>query len=323
MISVIMPAYNSASFVQEAIESILRQTYTQLELIVVDDGSSDATFSIASSYVIRDPRVRVIQSDHGGPSRALNTGIQHARYDWVAIMHSDDVSLPFRLERQIKAAHGNPKVVAWGAYTYHLSSGGKILGLSKTGPSTEEEFRGLRCRGQLLTLSHPTAFLRKEIVRAAGGYDPRFDCAEDLDLFNRMSVYGPILVLPEPLLLYRIHGSSNTMARFSREKFLIRYVRARLRARLAEECEPDLEEFREQYAHRPLAARLRTYVDDTSKWYYRRFGVAFANGQYVRGTFFLWLSVLLNPRYALPRIWDQRLSSTARQWLKEKRLRIY
>ena len=130
-VSVVMPAYNSDRFIAEAIESILNQTYRHFEFLIVNDGSTDETSSIASNYAERDPRVRVIESNHGGPSRALNTGIEHAEYEWLAIMHADDVSLPNRLERQLKAACLNPKVVAWGAYAYHVNSAGKILSLSK------------------------------------------------------------------------------------------------------------------------------------------------------------------------------------------------
>ena len=308
MISVIMPAYNSASFVQEAIESILRQTYTQLELIVVDDGSSDATFSIASSYVIRDSRVRVIQSDHGGPSRALNTGIQHARYDWVAIMHSDDVSLPFRLERQIKAAHGNPKVVAWGAYAYHIDSRGRKLGLSRVGPTTEEEFQEMKRRGQVVLVIHPTALMRKEAVIAAGRYDPFFDGSEELELFDRLATLGPILALPEPLLLYRIHKSSLSMQRFFQMRLFTRYVRARHRARIAGSSLPTWEEFLREYRAKPVFRHLWRKIDDLGQYCYRKAGVEYADRNYLRFLFYFGASACLNPKYALRRVWHQKLS---------------
>lgn len=103
-ISVVMPAYNSARFIRQAIESILNQTYPSFEFIIVDDGSTDDTLSIALAYAERDRRVRVIQSNHAGPSTAANTAMAQATHDWVAIMHADDVSLPYRLERLVKAA---------------------------------------------------------------------------------------------------------------------------------------------------------------------------------------------------------------------------
>jgi glycosyltransferase involved in cell wall biosynthesis len=316
-----MPAYNSAAFIAEAIESILNQTLRDLELLIVDDGSTDATLAIARSYAERDPRVKVIESNHGGPSQALNKGIELAKTNWVAVMHADDVSLPGRLEKQLAAAQTNPKVVAWGAYAYHISSLGKVLSVSRTGPTTESEFHELRQGGNVLTIIHPAALLNKEIVQTAGGYDPRFDCAEDLELFDRMADYGPILAIPEPLLLYRVHGASNTMSRFFKEKFFTRFVRARLRAKLDGVCQPTLEEFAKQYRQESLARRLRRFLDDSSKFYYRRSGLAFGNRQYLRAPFFFAASVLLNPRYALPRIYRQKFSPVANLWLRSRDLR--
>lgn len=316
MVSVVMSAYNSVRFIREAIESILNQTYQDFELIIVDDGSTDETLPIAASYAERDSRVRVIRANHGGQSRARNTGIQHAQSDWVAIMDADDVSLPTRLEKQLKAAGENPKVVAWGAYAYHIDSAGRILSVSRTGPSTEEEFHDLRRRARGFTIIHSTALLRKAIVQKAGGYDARFDCAEDLELLDRMAEYGPILAIPRPLALFRIHASSNTMQRFFEQQFFTRYVQARLRARLSGEREPGLEEFREHCRRQPVARRLRRFLNDSNRFYYRRFGLAMADGQYVTASLLLAASVLLNPAYTLPRIWNQRLSPTARRWLE-------
>src|SRR3990172_7527055 len=114
MISVIMPAYNSSQYIGEAIESILHQTYRSFELIVVVDGSKDATdttLDIARLYERPDLRVRVIEGSHGGPSRALNTGIELAKNSWIAVMHADDIALPQRLEKQINAVQTNPRIV--------------------------------------------------------------------------------------------------------------------------------------------------------------------------------------------------------------------
>jgi len=314
-ISVVMPAYNSARFVRQAIESILNQTYPSFEFIIVDDGSTDDTLSIALAYAERDRRVRVIQSNHAGLSTALNTAIEQATHDWVARMDADDVSLPYRLERQVKAARNRAAVVAWGAFAYHINSVGKILSLSRDGPTAEEEFYHLRRRGQPFTIIHPTALLRKDIVRRAGGYDPRFDGAEDLDLFERMAEFGPILAVPEPLILVRMHGSSFTMGRFAKQKFLTRYVRTRLQVRLRGERVHTLDEFADQYRQCALRTRIRRFFDDSSKLYYRRAGIAFANGQYLGAAARGLLSVMLNPRYVFPRIWNHRLSPVARRWL--------
>jgi len=317
-ISVVMPAYNSARFVGQAIESILNQTYPKFEFIIVDDGSTDATLSIALSYAERDRRVRVIESNHGGPSRALNAAVEQAAHDWVAVMHADDASLPHRLEMQVKAARERAAVVAWGAFAYHINSVGKILSLCRAGPTNEEEFHNLQQRGQAFTILHSTALLRKDIVEKAGGYDPRFDSAEDLELFERMASFGPILALAAPLVLYRMHGSSITMGRFMEHRFLTRYVRARLRARVLGQRLPTLDEFAEQYQGCSLVTRFRRFLDDSSRLNYRRAGIALGDGHYMGAAAQGLVSAILNPRYIFPRLWEQRLSSITRRWLATK-----
>ena len=316
MISVILPAYNSSRFIGKAIESITNQTFSEFELIIVDDGSSDNTLRLAFDWARRDSRLRVIKTDHGGPSRALNRGIAAARYNWLAIMNDDDISLPQRLENQLKATRRSPGVVAWGSYAYHLSATGRILGLSKAGPTSEEEFHKTRERGDVFTIIHPTALLKKDVVLRAGGYDPAFDTAQDMDLFDRMADYGPIVTIPEPLVLYRIHASADTMARFPRQRALVRYLRARRRAKTTGQQVLTLGEFTDQQSHRPVLYRSRIWLDDMSQYYYRCAGVAYADCKYNSAFWYMAVSTTLNPWQALHRVWQQRVSRNARHWLR-------
>lgn len=319
MISVVMPAYNSSRFIREAIVSVLSQTDPDFELIVIDDGSTDDTLNIACSFAKRDSRVRVIEAEHGGISKALNLGIQNAKYDWIAIMHADDVALPHRLEKQVNATRSNPAVVVWGAYAYHINSKGKILSVSRTGPTTEEEFYKLRNSGQSVLVIHPTSFLKKEIALKVGGYDSRFDCCEDLEFFDRMAAFGPILALPEPLLLYRIHSASIAMEKFFQQKLFTRYVKARHCMRLLGNQELSLEDFSEEYNIQSGARRLRRLMDDCSKFYYRKAGLFFCEKKYIKAGLYLLVSTSLNPFYVLPRLWRQKLSFQARQLLRESK----
>jgi glycosyltransferase involved in cell wall biosynthesis len=319
MISVVMPAYNASKFIALAIESILNQTFQEFELIIVDDGSTDNTSEIIGRYVEQDNRIRAIQNEHGGISYALNTGISESRYPWVAIIHADDIALPKRFEKQINAAKANPKVVVWGTYAYHINSKGDILSVSRVGPTTEKEFYDLRRKGQVVLVIHPTALLKKEVVLEAGGYDSRFDGSEEMELFDRLAEYGPILSLPESLLLYRIHCNSVSMQRFFTMRRFNRYIRARHKTRLADNRIVSFDEFLEEYKRQPLSLRLRKYIDDWSQFFYRRAGLSFGEKQYLRACLFFAISVTLNPRYSIPRIWNQMISPEARRWLKSKK----
>ena len=188
------------------------------------------------------------------------------------------------------------------------------MGLGRTGPSTEEEFHRLRRTGTVFVINHPTAFLRKETVLRAGGYDSRFDEAQDVELFDRMARFGSLLVLAEPLLLYRIHTVSR--ARLFRQRFVVRYVRARARAHLAGEPDPSLELFTAEYRNQPLAVRVRRHMDDLSGLYYRQSGLRIANREYLKGVSTFAVCTLLNPTYALGRLWNQHFCPSARRWLQ-------
>lgn len=243
MISVVMPAFNSSNFIAKAIESILSQTFQDFELILVDDGSTDNTLEIMTHYSQQDNRIQVIQSKHVGCSRARNLGINQSKFPWVAVMDADDIALPKRFAKQIEAANANPQVVAWGTYVHHIKLKEEVLSLQKHGVLTEEEFYDHRKRGDVPFVIHPTSLIKKEILLRVGGYDQKFSYAEDFELFDRLSDHGFILVIPEPLLLYRLHSQSISMNKYFIRDLLVRYVYARRAAQIKGEKEVDLDQF--------------------------------------------------------------------------------
>ena len=317
MISVVMPAYNSQKYIQKAIESIRTQTYETFEFIIVDDGSTDDTYKIANHYQQEDARIKVISSGHGGPANALNRGIKEARGEWIAIMHADDIALPRRLEKQVAAAQANPDVVVWGTYAYHLSPDEKILGLSRVGPVSIDEFTRLRQDGSIVFVIHPTAMLRKDCWEKSGGYISQFDGTEDLELFDRMAELGPVLAIPEPLLLYRIHASSVTMQKFSDMRIMSRFVRARQRARLQGLPSLTFEDFLQDYNNVSARRRITRRIDDQAQYYYRKFAVTVAERRYFKSALYLFAAMALNPKYSVVRVWNQRFSRIARGHLRQ------
>ena len=122
-----MSAFNSEQYIGEAIESILIQTYGDFEFIIIDDGSTDGTPDVIKRFATLDKRIRVITHKNEGPSRCLNIGIREAKYEWIARMDDDDISLKNRFEEQVKAVKTNPEVIAWGTYAYHINKKNKIL----------------------------------------------------------------------------------------------------------------------------------------------------------------------------------------------------
>jgi len=318
MISVVMAAYNASNFIDQAIESILNQTYREFELIIVDDGSTDNTLEIAKRYGEQDSRIRIIQSNHLGVSGARNLGISESKYPWIAVMDADDVSLPERFEKQMKAIQENPKVVYWGTYCYHINSRNDILSYSEWGITNEEEFYRARAEGHLPGFCHPTVLMNKEAFLKAGGYTAEFSQAEDLDLCDRMSSYGSALAIPEPLLLYRVHSKSASMTGFFHQKLISSYLVNRHRQRLAGVKEDiTFEEFVEQERKKPALKRWQTYIHELGMFFYRKSGLLYGEKQYLPSVFYLALSSILSPQYSIGRVWNQLLSPAARKRIQQ------
>ena len=317
MISVVMPAFNSSDFIAKAIESILNQTFQDFELILVDDGSTDNTLEIMRHYRQQDNRIQIIQSKHVGCSRARNLGINQSKFPWIAVMDADDIALPKRFAKQIEAANANPKVVAWGTYVHHVNLKEEVLSLQKHGLLTEEEFYDNMKRGDVPFVIHPTSLIKKEILLRVGGYDSKFSDADDFELFDRLSDHGPILVIPEPLLLYRLHSQSVSMNKYFIRDVLIRYVYRRRAAQIKGEEVVDLDQFIGNDKQQPFLLRTKHYLNKLSQFWYRKAGVFFSEKQYLQATLYLSMVIVVNPLYAIPRIWRQRLSPEAVRTLNQ------
>lgn len=129
LISVVLPVYNCELYIREAIESILAQTYTAFELIVVNDGSTDGTAAILAG--ISDPRLRVIAQPNGGIVKALNAGLQAAKGQFIARQDADDISLPERFARQMAYMQAHPEVMVCGAWAEIIDVQNRVTGLHK------------------------------------------------------------------------------------------------------------------------------------------------------------------------------------------------
>ena len=212
LVSVIMPVYNGEQFLAEAIESILAQTFTDFELIIVDDGSQGASARIIRSYEEADSRITFLQHDHNlGQAQAQNTGIAAADGEYIALMDCDDVSLPARLEQQVRFLQANPEIGVVGVYsklvnqdmTAEIST--RIVPLQHA-PIVLNLFYGAP---SLLTAS---CMFRLQPLQSVGGFAPNLYYKAETDLVVRLLFQTRIRIanLPEVLYLYRQHGSNKS-----------------------------------------------------------------------------------------------------------------
>jgi glycosyltransferase involved in cell wall biosynthesis len=193
-VSVVIAAYDAEQTLGAAIASALGQVPRPAEVIVVDDGSRDATASVAASY----PGVRLIKQTNQGPSAARNTGIRTAAQPWVAFLDADDLWLPGKLARQLAAAERHPAAV--------LLAADWVREPPADPGETAEASRTLFGYRDLLLLNRfqtSTVLVRRAVLEENGGFCPALDGAEDWDLWLRCAKAGPVVKLDVPLVVYR------------------------------------------------------------------------------------------------------------------------
>jgi glycosyltransferase involved in cell wall biosynthesis len=205
-VSVLMPTYNQQKYLRTAVESILTQTYSDFELLIIDDGSTDSTPAILSEYAIKDRRVRVISRENKGLCASLNELLAMAQGQLIARMDSDDISLRGRFASQVKFLQEHPEVVCVGGHIQLINEAGRMYGRILY-PIEDGEIQ----RAALVarpSIAHPCFMMRRESVLAVGGYDATQFPAEDLDLILRLGEIGKLANLDEVILKYRGHLKS-------------------------------------------------------------------------------------------------------------------
>ena len=189
-VSVVMPVYNSEPYLRAAVESIINQTFSQWELIAVDDSSPDGSLAILHEYAARDSRIRVLSRANTGIVGALNDGIALARANYIARMDGDDVSLPERLERQVAYLDAHPKCVLLGTHVLRVDPAGLPIG-PETQPLDHAGILARLLEGFAGTLTHPSVVIRCSALAAVGGYREQYQWVEDFDLFLRLRALLP------------------------------------------------------------------------------------------------------------------------------------
>ena len=268
-VTVLMPVHNGDRYVEQAIESVLSQTHQRFEILIIDDGSTDRTPGILDGYARRDPRVRVVHQQNVDQPATLNRGLELARHDWVAILDHDDVCLPQRLQRQLEALAREPKARVIGTHAFEINADGARLRTRGRGPTSVNEFHTWYAEGQRVPLIHPSVLLHRPTILSLGGYDPEFGSSADSELWARVSARQPILVVPEPLILYRIHRESMSFERMFEQRERLRWITAQELARQSGDPVPSLESFRAR-RRRNLALRWGDLQQDLF-WYFKSY----------------------------------------------------
>lgn len=219
-ISVLMPVYNGVSYLGEAIESVLAQTLTDFELIIINDGSRDGSEALIAGY--RDPRIRYYSQPNQGLAATLNRAIGLARGSLLARHDQDDVSLPERFRKQAEFMAGNPDVALVGTHAAIMTAEGRCTGRHHRHPADHALLQFLLLFDNPFV--HSSVMLRASALASVGGYttDRSRQPPEDYELWSRLVRSHRVANLPEPLVRYREVGTG--MSRDANNPWLTRLM---------------------------------------------------------------------------------------------------
>jgi glycosyltransferase involved in cell wall biosynthesis len=204
-ISVLIPSYNHAHYLTHAVRSVISQSFSDWEAIIIDDGSTDDTQKVAAQF--DDPRIRYIYQENQGLSAARNTGIRESNSDIIALLDADDIWTKDYLDTMMASLGNQTEVVAVYSGFQYIDESGKEVGFPSTKVVPPEEFRDyFAANGNWLVPSG--VVFRKVVAQEEGCFDESLRAVEDAYLWSKMSYRGPFVGIPLPLVGYRRHASN-------------------------------------------------------------------------------------------------------------------
>lgn len=200
-VTVLMTLYNCSQYVLTSINSILRQSYVNFEFLIIDDGSEDNSEEIIKS--LNSAKIKYIKLKHLGRSAALNYGLKEAKYDWVALMDSDDIAVPDRLEKEVSLVKGNYQDIIFSDSVFFKNK--KVQFLNRINTVKENLKKKIELRGHICNSS---VLYNRNFILENGGYNEYLDHSEDHELWIRLLNKGNFVHLNEFLLFMRIRENS-------------------------------------------------------------------------------------------------------------------
>lgn len=216
LVSIVLPVYNAERYLQAALASMLAQSFSDWEMICINDGSRDQSAQMLDALVQRDPRVRVVHQENAGLVATLNRGIAIASGALICRMDSDDIAMPDRLARQVAFLRNHPEHVAVGGAILKIDADSDPLGIDRLAADHAGIEHALLHRRT--GMFHPTTMIRASALSAVGGYRSEYEWVEDHDLWLRLALRGRLANLPEVVLCYRLHAGSICWQRASTQR---------------------------------------------------------------------------------------------------------
>lgn len=206
-ISLLIAVRDGERYLQQALESLVKQTFEDFEIVIVDDGSRDQTADVLTAWAAKEPRLRVFTRARRGLAASLNFAASVARAPLLARLDADDIAMPERLSTLYREMERRPAVGLLGSSVDLINEAGQRVGELRA-PCTHSELAAVLREGCCLVQS--SIIMRRKVFDAAGGYRRGLNLAEDFDLWSRMSEITEIAALPDKLVCYRVHRASTT-----------------------------------------------------------------------------------------------------------------
>lgn len=206
IISVIIPVFNGEKTIRETLQSVLNQTFTDFEVIVIDDGSNDSTLEVVSS--IKDSKLKVFSYSNAGQAESRNRGIAKAVGEYITFIDADDLWTPDKLEAQLKALHDHPRAAVAYSWTDYIDESGKFLGSGQHLTVNGDAYAQLLVKCFLENGSNP--LIRSQALTAVGVFDKAMTPSEDWDLYLRLASRYQFVCVSAPQILYRISATSES-----------------------------------------------------------------------------------------------------------------
>ena len=208
LVSILIPTYNSVDFVEDTVRSIMNQTYTNIEIVIVDDASTDGTMKILEKLSKEDKRIKLSQNKKNlGITDNMNNGIHKCIGKYIAILDGDDWAYPYRIEEQVKLMEKDEEVVLCAGYM-DICDENLNVKTTRTYPLKDKEIR--RAMVKYDPISHPSSMWRKDALIKTDLYSKNFPICRDYDLIVRISKFGKYENIPKSLIKYRVRKDSET-----------------------------------------------------------------------------------------------------------------
>lgn len=219
-VSVVMATYNGERFLKKAIASILEQTWTNFEFLIVDDCSIDQTSKILADFAFKDKRIKIIKNEKNlGLTKSLNKALEITQGKYIARMDDDDIAKPTRLEKQFTFLEGHFDYALIGCLADVIDERGRVIGEKKLALDYKTLKKKLLFNNQLI---HSAWFFRKDILEDVGFYNEKFKKAQDYELLLRIASKYQVCNLPEKLIQWRKRGDSLSFQDKSQQKYALK-----------------------------------------------------------------------------------------------------